>query len=93
MKLKISVDEVWPVFTADESKEDAPFVVEVDEQFYKEYLWFTYRYHTIQEQLKVMYDDQLRKHTGRSIFRFPEGSEVEPIEFNRIRNDVAETSV
>jgi hypothetical protein len=93
VKLKIDVDEVWPIFTCDETKEDAPFVVEVDVQFYKEYLWFFYRYHKIQNQLKVMYDEQLRKHTGRSIFRFPEGSEVEPIELNRIRNAVTETKV
>jgi hypothetical protein len=86
MKLKIDVDEEWPVFTAHETIIDGDFVVEVDEQFYKEYLWFCYRYHSIQEKLKDMYDKELRRLTGKSIYRFPKGTPIdEHTELNRIR--------
>ena len=58
MRLKISVDEVWPVFYLEEGITNAYNEVDVNEDFYKQYLALMDVYNLCQKQLKVLYDNQ-----------------------------------
>lgn len=75
-KLEINIDEHWPVFTLDKPKnEDGPWVVEVNDDFYKEYLYFSYKYHEYQTRLQLIYEHHERSINEKLGYRFPEGTE------------------
>jgi hypothetical protein len=96
IKKQINIDETWPVFSLDEPKqEDGLFVVEINEEFYKEYLYFHYKYHEYQLRLQAIYEHKQREVNDRLGYRFPEGTECcREFEPNKIRStDVAETSI
>lgn len=97
IKREISLDEKWPVFTLDKPKnEDGPWVVELNEEFYKEYCFFMYKYHEYQTRLQLIYEHRQRELSQQSCgFRVPEGFEPDKdFTLNTIRqNDVAEAQV
>lgn len=66
VKREIIIDEHWPVFTLEEPKRDGPFVVEINEDFYKEYCYFMYKYHEYQTRLQVIYEHAQREYNGDS---------------------------
>jgi len=86
MKIKIDVDEQWPVFTADEVKNDGQFVVEVDDHFYRHYLYICYRYHVLQSQLKEMYESEQKRISRHCPYCFEKGAEAARYDLNRIRS-------
>ncbi len=56
VKIKIDIDEKWPIFSAKKVKNDGPYTVEISSDFYKQYLWFCLKYHEFQTQLKEIYE-------------------------------------
>ncbi len=79
VKREINIDEKWPVFTLDEPRnENGPFVVELNEDFYKEYLWFSYKYHEYQARIQVIYEHQQSEFNKQNVgYRFPEDSVID----------------
>jgi len=62
MKIQISIDEKWPVFTLERPKNESdPFILEINEDFYKEYLYFSYKYHEYQTRIQVIYEHHQRE--------------------------------
>jgi hypothetical protein len=96
VKLEINIDEHWPVFTLDKPKnEDGPWVTEINEDFYKEYLYFMYKYHEYQTRLQVIYEHKQREvnHTVCG-YNVPEGSVIDDqYRINTIRNDASKESL
>lgn len=58
VKREIMIDEKWPVFWLEEPKKDGPFVIELNDEFYKEYCFIMYKYYQLQSKLKLIYDEQ-----------------------------------
>ena len=93
VKREIIIDEKWPVFTVEEPKKDGPFVVELNDEFYKEYLYFMYKYHEYQIRLQLIYEHQQRIYTESCGYRFPEGSDIHEYTPNKIGNDASKASL
>lgn len=85
-KLEVIIDEKWPVFSLEEPNKEGPFVVEINEEFYKEYLYFKYKYTEFQIRLQLIYEHQQRIYTESCGYNVPEGSEPSEHKFNTIRD-------
>jgi hypothetical protein len=73
-KVKIEVDERWPVFTLEDEDKDGPYVIELDEDLYKQYLQLELLYQSFQKRLRVLYDSEYEKHRESSLECFEESS-------------------
>lgn len=97
MKCQISIDEKWPVFTLEHVRNpNDPFVVDINEDFYKEYCCLMYKYHEFQIRMQLIYEHQ-QSNINKQVcgYTVPEGSIVDT-EFkpNTIRTtDVSEENV
>lgn len=91
IKVQIDVDEVWPVFFLERTEEDGPDIVEVNEEFYKEYLYFTLKYKEYQSRIKLIYDHRERELSQQSCgYRIPEGFEPDKdYAINKLRENMA----
>lgn len=56
VKVDVSIDEKWPVFSLKEVSSQCRWTVEIPEDMYREYLWVMYKYHEIQTKLQVYYE-------------------------------------
>lgn len=86
-KVKISVDEIWPVYSIDKvdaSAKNDQFEIEIPDEIYKEYVWTMCRYNLLQEHLKRYYDEATRRDSEESPRCFSEGSICEQHSFNKI---------
>lgn len=83
VKREIMIDEKWPVFTLEEPKRDGPFVVELNEEFYKEYCYFMYKYHEYQLRLQVIYEHAQREYNGDSLQKDRESNGSEPTDASK----------
>lgn len=97
MKLKIDTDEVWPVFFLDKPRnENDPSLVDIHEDFYKEYCYVMQKYEEFQERIKIIYEHQ-RSIISQQIcgYNVPKGSDIDDkYELNTIRaTNVAEATV
>ena len=96
VKLQINIDEHWPVFSLEKPKdEDGPWVTEINDDFYKEYLYFMYKYHEYQTRLQVIYEHQQRA-VSKTVcgYNVPEGSVIDDqYELNTIRHDASKESL
>lgn len=89
IKKTITIDEKWPVFSLeDPNSENDPFIVKLNEEFYKEYLYFKLKYHEYQLRLQVIYEKAQRDFNHNAIpYRFKEGTEYSrDFELNKIRS-------
>lgn len=97
-RLEINIDEKWPVFTLDKPRDgNGPFVVDLNEDFYNEYLYFSYKYLEYQARIQVIYEHQQSEFNNQNVgHRFPKDSviDTESIKLNVIRPiDAAEAKV
>lgn len=97
MKCQISIDEKWPVFTLEHVRNpNDPFVVDLNEEFYKEYCHAMFKYHEYQLRIQAIYEHQ-QSIVNEQIcgYTVPEGSIVDT-EFkpNTIRtHEISEATV
>jgi hypothetical protein len=90
VKREINIDEHWPVFSLEEPRnENSPFVVELNEDFYKEYLYYTHKCYEYQTRIKLIYDhQQLRFNKKNNGDFFPEGSVIDTqYSISNVRSD------
>ena len=75
--------------------EDGPWVTEINDDFYKEYLYFMYKYHEYQTRLQVIYEHKQRAVSETVCgYNVPEGSVIDDqYELNTIRNDASKESL
>ena len=94
-RLNINIDEKWPIYSLDEPiNPNAVSVVEINDDFYREYLYFTMKYQEYQERLHVIYEHQQRVISELCGYRFPEGVEPDKeYKLNRIRDDAPQEQV
>lgn len=83
VKREIIIDEKWPIFTLEEPNKDGPFVVELNDEFYKEYCYFMSKYHEYQTRVQLIYERQQRLYT----LSVPEDSKIHSNTFNGISNE------
>lgn len=57
-KVKIEIDKKWPIFVAYETDKEDPCIVEVEDDFFREYCWFCFKYHDFQLKLQFMYESK-----------------------------------
>lgn len=89
-KLKVNVDEKWPIFSVEEADKDGPFVIELDDELYKQYLQIDYLYYSFQTRLQVLYESEQRKLSERCPYSFPKGSDIGEHLLNKIRTETSE---
>lgn len=79
MKCKISIDEKWPIFSLENLRyENDPFVVEINEEFYKEYCYFMSKYEEYQSRIRVIYEQQKLAFNEQNVgYRFPKDTIVD----------------
>lgn len=75
-KIKINIDEIWPVFTASDADKDGPFVVELEDDLYKQYLQIDYLYKSFQTRLQVLYESEQLKLRERCYECFAESAKA-----------------
>jgi hypothetical protein len=75
-KVKISVDEKWPIFTAQHTNEEGPFIVEMDDDLYRQYLQINYLYYSFQTRLQVLYESEDFKLRERCLECFAESAKA-----------------
>lgn len=77
-KILISCDEKFPVFDLEIPEEGQIANCEVDEDFYREYLYISLAYSKIQRKLKEIYEDTQRRIVKQSCgIRFPKSANVD----------------
>ena len=89
VKVIVEIDENWPVYTLEEEVKDGPYVIELDDDLYKQYLQLEFLYQSFQKRLKVLYDSEYDKLRERSFECFAESAKVTA---TTILNYSAETS-
>lgn len=84
IKIEVTVDEKWPVFSFTEKSVGEAFEVELTQEEYKEYCYIMYKYHELQLKLQAMYERGLRKFNHQNGgYAWPKGSSPsERYEFN-----------
>jgi hypothetical protein len=75
-KLKINVDEKWPIFSVEDADKDGPFVIELDDELYKQYLQIDYLYYSFQTRLQVLYESEQLKLRERCYECFEESAKI-----------------
>lgn len=89
VKVIVEIDEKWPIYTLEEENVDGPYVIEFDDDLYKQYLQLEFLYQSFQKRLKVLYDSEYEKLRGRSFECFAESSKATA---DTILNHRSETS-
>ncbi len=72
MKCKINIDERWPIYFIDESYQGG-LQVQLNEEFYKEFIEISKKYEEYQERMALIYDEQERIDDESGLI-FPEGT-------------------
>lgn len=87
-KLIVNCDEKFPVFDLEIPEEGQIANCEIDEGFYREYLYISLAYSKIQRKLKEIYEDSQRSFVKQSCgIRFQQGSVIDDeYEFNQTAN-------
>lgn len=58
VRVKITLDERWPVFSLVQIESHEPSPFEATDSFYEDYLQIMSNYHTLQKKLKDLYDSE-----------------------------------
>lgn len=56
VKVDVSIDEEWPVYSLEETYSHSMWTVDIPEDMYREYLWIMYKYCELQNKLQEYYD-------------------------------------
>lgn len=75
-KLKVNVDEKWPIFSVEDADQDGPFVIELDDDLYKQYLQIDFLYKSFQTRLQVLYESEQTKLRERCYECFAESAKA-----------------
>lgn len=76
VKVIVEIDEKWPIYTLEEENVDGPYVIEFDDDLYKQYLQLEFLYQSFQKRLKVLYDSEYEKLRARSFECFAESAKA-----------------